>query len=135
MRVRVRARARVRVGIRVRVRVRVSPFGVATVPWLLLPLTLTLTLSLSLSLSLTLSLSRTLSRTLALTLTVPLTLAKVSWPDSSSNPNRTPNAGKGVVAALAIGDHYCRGRLPAVELDRRLQNVPDRVRGHGRGHG
>ena len=79
MRVRVRARARVRVGIRVRVRVRVSPFGVATVPWLLLPLTLTLTLSLSLSLSLTLSLSRTLSRTLALTLTVPLTLAKVSW--------------------------------------------------------
>ena len=63
----------------VRVGVGGNPFGVATVSWLLLPLTLTLTLSLSLSLSLTLSLSRTLSRTLALTLTVPLTLAKVSW--------------------------------------------------------
>ncbi len=63
----------------VRVGVGGNPFGVATVSWLLLPLTLTLTLSLSLSLSLTLSLSRTLSRTLALILTVLLTLAKVSW--------------------------------------------------------
>ena len=62
-------------------------------------------------------------------LLLPLTLTLTLSLSLSANPNRTLNADKGIVAAAPTGGDYCRGRVPAVELYRLLQNVPDRVRG------